>query len=249
MKSAQDFMLEIPVLNYNDGITKARQILRDDRFREIYVTGAKKTLAGYIDITDALRVTATKSNVTIEGFVKDAACVNPGDPIEHVAKMMQKFHMDSAAVIDHDRHILGGVLLSDLFPVIISRNELSGRVQDRMSRTVVTAGPAETIQKIYTKIIESGFSAFPVMKKGRLLGIISRRDLISSRSVRSALATHAHRAIGEIMTKEVITIAPGEEIREAAALMVRHDVSRLPVIDRDVLVGIVDRHDVLGGLA
>jgi CBS domain-containing protein len=97
--------------------------------------------------------------------------------------------------------------------------------------------------------VESGYTAFPVMKKNRLLGIISRRDLISSRSVRSALATHAHRAIGEIMTKEVITIAPGEEIREAAALMVRHDVSRLPVIDRDVLVGIVDRHDVLGGLA
>jgi CBS domain-containing protein len=141
------------------------------------------------------------------------------------------------------------VLLSDLFPVIISRNELTGRVQERMSRSVVTAGPTDTIQKIYTKMIESGFSAFPVVKKGRILGIISRRDLISSRSVRSALATHAHRQIGEIMTKEVISTAPGEDIREAAELMVRHDVSRLPVIDGDVLVGIVDRHDALGGLA
>jgi CBS domain-containing protein len=198
---------------------------------------------------DALKVTATKSNVTIEGFVKDAACVNPADPIEHVAKMMRKFHTDSAAVLDPGRHILGGVLLSDLFPVIISRNELTGRVQERMSRSVVTAGPTDTIQKIYTKMIESGFSAFPVVKKGRILGIISRRDLISSRSVRSALATHAHRQIGEIMTKEVISTAPWEDIREAAELMVRHDVSRLPVIDGDVLVGIVDRHDALGGLA
>jgi len=248
MKTAQDFMIEIPVLKYNDGITKARQILRDDRFREVYVTGAKKTLAGYVDITDALRVTATKSNVTIEGFVKDAACANAGDPIEHVAKVMRKFHTDSAVVIDPDHHILGGVLLSDLFPVITSRNELTGRVHDRMSGTVVTAESGDTIQRIYTKIVESGFSAFPVMKKGRLLGIISRRDLISSRSVRSAFATHAHRTIGEIMTKEVITIAPGDEIREAAELMVRHDVSRLPVTDGEVLVGIIDRHDVLAGL-
>jgi CBS domain-containing protein len=248
MKTAQDFMLEIPVLKYNDGITKARQILRDDRFREVYVTGARKTLAGYIDITDALRVMATKSNVTIEGFVKDPACVDPGDPIEHVANVMRKFHTDSAAVIDPERHILGGVLLSDLFPVIISRNELTGRVYDRMSRTVVTAGPADTIQKISMKIMESGFSAFPVVKKGRLAGVISRRDLISSRSVRSALATHAHKTIGEIMTKDVITIAPGEQIREAAELMVRHDVSRLPVTDGEVLVGIIDRHDVLAGL-
>ena len=40
MKTARDFMLEIPVLTFHDGITKARQILRDDRFREAYVTGA-----------------------------------------------------------------------------------------------------------------------------------------------------------------------------------------------------------------
>ena len=73
MKCAQDFMIEVPVLKFDDQITKARQILRDDGFREVYVTDAKKALLGYIDITDALRVTATKSNVTVEGYVKDAA--------------------------------------------------------------------------------------------------------------------------------------------------------------------------------
>ena len=65
MKTAQDFILEIPVLKPSDQITKARQILRDDRFREVYIVDAKKNLLGYIDITDGLRVTATKSNVTI----------------------------------------------------------------------------------------------------------------------------------------------------------------------------------------
>ena len=60
MKTAQDFILEIPVLKNNDQITKARQILRDGRFREVYVVDGKKTLLGYIDLTDGLRVTATK---------------------------------------------------------------------------------------------------------------------------------------------------------------------------------------------
>ena len=64
-------MIGIPVLKYNDQITKARQILRDDRFREVYVVDAKKNLLGYIDLTDGLRVTATKSNVTVEGYVKE----------------------------------------------------------------------------------------------------------------------------------------------------------------------------------
>lgn len=44
MKSAQDFKIEIPVLKFSDQITKARQILRDDQFREVYVVDdAKKT--------------------------------------------------------------------------------------------------------------------------------------------------------------------------------------------------------------
>jgi CBS domain-containing protein len=46
MKTAQDFILEIPVLKPGDQITKARQILRDDRFREVYVVDAKKTCSG-----------------------------------------------------------------------------------------------------------------------------------------------------------------------------------------------------------
>ena len=143
MRTAQDFILEIPVLKYNDLITRARQILRDDRFREVYVVDAKKNLLGYIDITDSLRVTATKSNVTVEGFVREAPSASPPDSIEKVAKTMREFHTDSAAVVSPKPHLVGGVLLADLFPVIISRSELHGTVGSRMSGKVVTVSPAE----------------------------------------------------------------------------------------------------------
>jgi CBS domain-containing protein len=249
MRTAQDFIVEIPVLKSSDQITKARQILRDDRFREIYVVDAKKQLLGYIDITDGLRVTATKSNVTIEGFVREAPVACPPDSIEQVAKEMRKFHTDSAAVIDEKSHIVGGVLLADLFPVIISRNELHGPVSRQMSGKVVAAHPADELQKVYTMIIDSGFSAFPVMEKKRLVGIITRRDLIGSKRVRSAIVQHSHSAIGDVMTREVVTIGPDEPISAAAELIVRHDVSLLPVVDGEHLVGVVNRHDVLAALA
>jgi len=248
MKTAQDFLIEIPVLKETDGMTKARQILRDDRFREVYVIDAKKTLAGYIDITDALRVTATKSNVTLEGYVKDAATGSRDDSVELVAKKMRDHRTDSVAIIDHERHILGGVILSDIFPVIISRNEMPGRVATHMSGDVVAASPTDSIQKIYTLIMESGFTAFPVVKKKRLVGIISRRDLISSRAVRSALAGHAQKTVEDLMKQPVVTIAPDEPVSVAAKLLVQYDVSRLAVLEGDTLVGIIDRHDVLSGL-
>jgi CBS domain-containing protein len=249
MRTAQDFILEIPVLKPSDQITKARQILRDDRFREVYVVDAKKNLLGYIDITDGLRVTATKSNVTIEGFVREAPVVSPRDSIEQVARTMKQFHTDSAAVVDEKSHVVGGVLLADLFPVIISRNELHGPVSRQMSGKVVSTNPADELQRVYTLIRDSGFSAFPVVEKKRLVGIISRRDLIGSKRVRSAIVQHAHTAIGDVMTREVVTIAPDEPISAAAELIVRHDVSLLPVVEGERLVGVVNRHDVLAALA
>jgi len=170
MRTAQDFIVEIPVLKHTDQITKARQILRDDRFREIYVVDKKEHLIGYLDITDGLRVTTTKSNVTVEGFMKDAPAVRAGDSIETVAKMMREYRTDSAAVVNGEPRIIGGILLSDLFPVIISRNELHGTVAGQMSRKVISASPEDEIQKIYAMILESGFSAFPVLHKNTLQG-------------------------------------------------------------------------------
>jgi CBS domain-containing protein len=249
MKTAQDFMIGIPVLKYNDQITKARQILRDDRFREVYVVDAKKNILGYIDLTDGLRVTATKSNVTVEGYIKEGPTVSPTDSLEQVARVMRDNETDSVAVVDSSRHIIGGVLLSDVFPVITSRHELRGTVASHMTTEVIIASPTDTIQKIYTMIMESGFSAFPVVKKKRIVGLISRRDLIRTRRVQSVIAHHAQTTIEEIMSKDVITIRPDEPIGSAAELLVKHDVSRLPVTDGDRIVGIVDRHDVLRGLA
>jgi len=248
MKVAQDFMVEIPVLRFSDQMTKARQILRDDKFREVYVVNDTKKLLGYIDITDGLRVTATKSNITVEGFVKDAPEVQGAALLEQVAREIRKFRTDSAAVVDGQRHMCGGVLLSDLFPVIISRHELSGTVADHMSGNVVAADAGETLQHIYALIVESGFTAFPVVKKKKVVGIVSRRDLLRGGRTRAGLTHGGHRTVGEIMTKELVTIGPDEAISTAAELLVRHDVSRLPVIDRGAIVGIVDRHDVLAGL-
>jgi CBS domain-containing protein len=50
------------------------------------------------------------------------------------------------------------------------------------------------------------------------------------------------------MVKDVVTVLPDEPIQAAAALMVRHDISRVPVVESGIIRGILDRHDVLKGL-
>jgi CBS domain-containing protein len=248
MRLAQDFLVGIPVLRFSDRLTKARQILRDDRFRELYVIDDKKRLIGYIDITDGLRITSTKSDVIVEGFVRDAAEVHRQDTVEQVTQEICTARTDSAVVIGNGRQVEGAVLLSDLFPAIISGNELRGTVSDRMSRPVVVVKDTDTVQQVYTMMMESGYTAFPVISKRKLAGIISRRDLIARGSVRTAL-THASRTpIGGLMQKNVVTTEPDEPVSSAATLLVRHDVSRLPVVNGGQVVGILGRHDALAAV-
>ncbi|OPX72911.1 MAG: Inosine-5'-monophosphate dehydrogenase [Methanoregulaceae archaeon PtaB.Bin108] len=248
MKMARDFLVEVPVLKFNEKVTRARQVLRDDVYREIYVHDGKRKLMGYIDITGVLNVTATRSNVTIEGFIRDIVPVNPDFSIESVLKSIRKEGTDSIPVVNGQDQILGGVLLSEIFPVIITQHRISGTVGDTMSRNVVVCSPDEPIHKIHTLMTESGFSAFPVMKKKRLVGIVSRRDLLRDGRWRASVDGSSNTPVSGVMTTPVISVTPDESLQHAAEMMVRHDISRLPVLNGEDLVGIIDRHDVLNAI-
>lgn len=247
MKTAADFMVEFPALRSDDRITKARQVLRENSYREVFVHDGKRKLLGYIDITDVLRVTATKSDVTIDGFIKDITPVLPGDSVIHVLATLRTNRTDSVPVVDVQSTLLGGVILSELFPVVITTQRLHGAVGDSMTRDVVTCSTEDTIQRIHTLIIESGYSAFPVVKKKKVVGMISRRDLLKDGRWRTS--SEATTTVENLMTTPVITTGPADDVRTAAGSMVKHDISRLPVLENDRIIGIIDRHDILNCLA
>lgn len=249
MKVASNLMVKIPVLRYDDHVTKARSVLRDDVFRELYVVDEKNRLMGYLDISDVLRVVDTKSNVTIKGFVREAARVTRDTPLTEVARAIMDAYTNSAAVVDEDGVLLGGVLFSELFPVLISRRNIPGRVGDVMTREPITCAPEDPIHKIYSLIVSSGFIAFPVVQKDEVIGIISRRDLLRAGNVRISVKNQADTTVDRVMTTPVISVTPDDQVATAARLMVDHDISILPVIDeRKRIVGIIDRHDVSGCL-
>lgn len=249
MKVADDVMIRVPVLTTTDPMTRARQILRDDTFREIAITDTKGRYVGYIDITDALKVTTTKSNVLIEGFVRDGAVVRPDDSLITVAQAIREKRSDSAVVTDNDGQVLGAVLLSEIFPILSTRDDLHGTVADHMYLSPPVCEADEPVGKIYAKMIEEGIVAFPVMKGRNLIGIISRRDILNSGRVRKTLKNGGKVPVESVMVTPVIAAGPDESVRAAAERMVEHDLSQMPVLDGDALVGMIDRHCVLNSLS
>ena len=126
-------------------------------------------------------------------------------------------------------------------------------VQDVMQSKVVTITPETTLPEAVRLARARGVRHLPVVEEGKLVGIVSDRDLKQAMaSPATSLEIHElhylldRLNVAEIMTRGVITIGPMFPVEEAARLMVTEKISALPVTDAGRLVGIVTETDVLG---
>jgi CBS domain-containing protein len=115
---------------------------------------------------------------------------------------------------------------------------LENRIEVRhlMATRLQTVLPKTTLDEMKA-IMEDEFVAhFPVVtEKGRLVGIVSDRELVGLQA----------RTAAEVMTRSLVTVGPGTKIGSALSQMVNRNLSCLPVIDGDKLVGILTSTDAV----
>jgi CBS domain-containing protein len=135
-------------------------------------------------------------------------------------------------------------------------------IEDIMTSAVVTVAPAATYHDIVDAMAAGRFSALPVVDvNGFVVGVVSEADLLHKVEFAGTMPAHtliagrrarrrrmkANAVIAaDLMTTPPVTVRSTGTICDAAALMSRHQVKRLPVVERaNRLVGIVSRSDVL----
>jgi len=131
------------------------------------------------------------------------------------------------------------------------------KVNQVMNKKVITCYPHETVSAILNKLKLLKISGMPVVLKGRLVGLISRADIVDYLSMEGDVQAADNNArvdryrtpATEIMVKEVVTVDPSFSVEEAAKKMVEHDINMLPVIDGEKVVGILTRGDIVKALA
>jgi acetoin utilization protein AcuB len=126
-------------------------------------------------------------------------------------------------------------------------------VRDRMSSPAVTIPPDTPFQDALKLMRDHRFRRLPVVNnKGRLVGIVSERDLLyaspspaTSLSVWEITYLLSKIHIREIMTKKVTTTTPDAPIEDAARLMADNKIGGLPVVDeRNHVVGVITETDI-----
>ncbi|RLB19928.1 MAG: tRNA nucleotidyl transferase [Deltaproteobacteria bacterium] len=131
--------------------------------------------------------------------------------------------------------------IEDWIRELISGNQFSSvRIRDLMSFPVFTVNADETMQSAANLLKEKGCTGLPVMEGDRLVGIISRRDFRKLKN-----DSQLSLPVKAFMSQKIVSIEPEKGIMEAARLMVKYDVGRLPVLKDGKLIGIVTRSDTM----
>lgn len=130
------------------------------------------------------------------------------------------------------------------------------RVRDIMGRNVVTISASERMSTVEDIMTLGHVRHMPVVQGGRLVGVVSERDLLrASLSVLSEHRGAERRAflhvveIARVMSTPPIVIGPDASVDEAALVMAEKKIGCLPVVEGDQLIGMVTETDVLRCLA
>ncbi len=144
-------------------------------------------------------------------------------------------------------------------------------VAEIMSANPVTVTPEMGVTEAAKLMVANRIGALPVLDEGRLVGLVTEGDLIhqdvklefptyiqlldgfimyppSQTKFENELKKAVAAKVGEVMTPEPITVQADTSIEDVATLLVERDVSRLPVLDGDLLVGIVTKGDIVRSL-
>ena len=115
------------------------------------------------------------------------------------------------------------------------------KIAEIMTTDVETCPPTVTIQDIAAKMREINVGSIPICEEGRIVGIVTDRDIVL-RCIAEELGADA--PISEIFSETLITGTEEMLIEEAASLMARHQIRRLPIVRKEQVIGIVLLGDI-----
>ena len=108
---------------------------------------------------------------------------------------------------------------------------------------VVTCSESDPARRAIDLMADNHIGAIVVTRDDKVVGVYSERDVV--RNCRDNESGFADRRIGQLMSTNVVTVGPDQNIDSALQLMREHNIRHLPVIDGSEMVGLVSLRDLM----
>jgi CBS domain-containing protein len=244
-----------PSIYEDEQATKARAIIRDFKLRILPVVDKNKKLLGKVSRRDIMVITSSVSPISVKGIMtpaKHVAAVD--DDVDSTFRAMVRVDVWHAPVVTsiQDRTYRAVVGLESFIEALVksSPERFMKEASEVMTKDVVACSPDDDVDDIWRLMQKTRFAGFPVVKDGKLIGIVTQKDLLESGAMLPTFESRKGRyraspKISSIMNTNLVVATPSTKIVKVARIMVSKDIGRVPVADRDSkLVGMVDREDV-----
>lgn len=260
-------------------LLEARDILFRHKIRRLVVLNEKEKPVGIItekDIARSIYNLGTRSikSVKVGDFMsRNLITVTKDSTIYDCAKLMRRNRISSVIVINKDGTLAGLVTKTDLVSVFLTQSTVPLRVASIMTKNVITAAPGDSLLLIESLLINHRISRVVIQRNRRPVGIITYRDFMPAKIPHwiaefadpKELEEYRRRSVPEfsanqlnyllpfkavdIMAPNPITVDAEDDVGLAAMLMIRNNISGLPVVRKGLLVGIITKSDIVKAIA
>jgi CBS domain-containing protein len=115
-------------------------------------------------------------------------------------------------------------------------------IADVMPLRLVSVRPEESVRVAIARMLEENVGSVAVVGQGRLVGIFTERDVLR---MAGEAAVFEDVKVGAVMTRDLVTIGPDDDVLAAARLMGERRIRHVPVVQDGLVFGIVGIRDVL----
>ena len=237
-----------------DPMSKCLEIFKKEMPPVLSVTNSKGRYLGVVTRRWAIRSSLDPATTKVKTLTRPAPKVSPEFSLGKTARLMIQSGIRQLPVFEKNK-LLGFITDENIIHAAVTREWGNTAIDTIMTKAPYTVEADRTTGAVMSLFREQGISHIPVMEKGKLVGIISIKDILehviqpqlrqsigSREGQKTPLLTISAKGI---MTKPVIVAKPETTLKEAEQKMHKHDISCLLVTKEDKLVGIITKLDFL----
>jgi len=162
------------------------------------------------------------------------------DLIKQVVEKMLTTDYRRMAILSSKGKISGIITTMDILDAFLRKQSFDEAISTIMSREVITCNADDNVYFLLQKFKISRRGGFPVLDDGKLVGMVSERDI-----VKRFASVPFGIAVSEVMTKRPFFIKPSLSIFDATKALVNTHYRRLPIVEGNKLVGLITTIDLL----
>ena len=243
-------------IDEDEPLSKAVSIFKEQNPLAIIVLNSGGKYKGILTERWVAR-TRLNRDENVRKLVREASKLSLGASLSSAAKLMIENDLMQLPVFDGEQ-LIGIVTDEDILHQGVLEKFGDTKVEKVMSRDPVVVEEETSISSVISLFRDQGFSRAPVVKKGKLVGIVTVHDIVEKviqPRVRLSSGTGGEKVpalsvpVRGIMARPVITVSQSTKIRDADKLMHSHGISSLVVIKDGTPIGIVTKRDILEPIA